>query len=61
MRTFIMLICLFLPSIVFAQPSIQFDSEKYDFKEVEGKVIEHGFEFTNAGTEELVIEEVVPS
>jgi hypothetical protein len=63
MRKFILLAFLFvLPSIAYAQPSIVFDAESYDFGTVtQGDAIEHSFDFTNAGDKELAIEKLVPS
>lgn len=62
MRKIILLIFLFLlPSVSYAQPSIVFDSENYDFGTVQGDSIEHTFDFTNAGDKELTIGKLVPS
>ena len=58
---FLMIFLLSFPAICFSQPSIKFDSEKYDFGEVLDSMIEHTFEFTNTGTEDLKIEDIVPS
>jgi hypothetical protein len=60
----IILTALFLlfPLFAYAQPSIVFDSENYDFGPVsEVDTIEHIFEFSNKGETELVIEKVVAS
>lgn len=51
----------FLPAVVYAQPSLVFQSESYDFGTVRGDVIEHTFDFKNDGDKELVIKKVVPS
>jgi hypothetical protein len=41
-------------------PGIQFGSERYDFGTVdEGKIVNHAFEFTNNGTETLIISGVL--
>jgi hypothetical protein len=63
MRKIVLLISLFvLPVIAYAQPSISFDSESYDFGTVpQGKLIEHTFEVSNAGEAELIIQKLVPS
>lgn len=46
----------------YAQPSIRFYEEFYDAGEVqEGEKIEHTFEFTNEGRENLIIERLHPS
>ena len=57
MSKYLMLIfLLLLPTAALAQPSIAFDSEGHDFGEAEqGAVLRHVFEFTNTGTEELII------
>jgi len=60
----IMLIALFLlfPLLAYAQPSIVFDEEAYDFGPVSDvDTIEHIFEFTNTGDKELLIEKVIAS
>ena len=63
MRKIAFLIFLFvLPVIAYAQPSITFDSQSYDFGQVsQGKSIEHTFEISNAGDTELIINKLVPS
>gem|GEM_PF-1262386 len=63
MRKMVFLIFLLVfPAIAYAQPSISFDSESYDFGTIpQGKAIEHTFEVSNAGTAELVIQKVIPS
>jgi len=51
-----------LPVISYAQPVIEFDSESYDAgTATQGDIIEHSFEFTNKGDEDLVIEKVTSS
>ncbi|MBM4147000.1 MAG: DUF1573 domain-containing protein [Nitrospira sp.] len=60
----IILVALFLlfPLLAYAQPSILFDSEKYDFGPVSDiDTIEHIFEFTNTGDKELIIDKVIAS
>jgi hypothetical protein len=53
---------LAFPVIAYAQPSISFDSQSYDFGQIpQGKAIEHTFEVSNAGDAELVIQKLVPS
>ena len=62
MKKFILFAFLFfLPAVSYAQPSIVFDSENYDFGTVQGDIIEHTFDFANAGDKELTIEKLVPS
>jgi hypothetical protein len=58
----IFLLLLLFPAIAYAQPSIVFEDEEYDFGvAMAGSTLEHIFEFENGGTEELVIEKVEPS
>ena len=53
---------IFLPAVSFAQPIIEFDSEGYDAGiTTQGDIIEHTFEFTNTGDEDLLIEKVTSS
>jgi hypothetical protein len=55
-RYLVLALLLCLPAAALAQPSIAFDNETHDFGVVEqGAVLRHVFEFTNSGTEELVI------
>jgi hypothetical protein len=63
MRKIVFLIFIFaFPVIAYAQPSISFDSESYDFGTVpQGKFIEYTFEVSNAGNAELIIQKLVPS
>ena len=58
-----LLIFLFaFPAMAYAQPSISFDSDSYDFGTVpQGQSIEHTFEVSNAGDAELIIQKLVPS
>ena len=54
---FLMTIILLLPVLSYAQPSIAFDSEEHDFGAVAPvDTIEHVFEFTNTGDQDLLIE-----
>jgi hypothetical protein len=56
MKRIILLAFLFLlPAISYAQPSIVFNAESYDFGAVKGEAIEHTFDFQNSGDDELVI------
>lgn len=63
MKKFILVLFLILlPAVSFAQPSIVFEAESYDSGTVnQGDILEHIFNFTNAGDKELVIEKVSPS
>jgi len=60
---FSLLLVVFFQGIAFSQPSIQFDSERYDFRKVSGsvRVLEHVFMVTNVGDKDLIIEQLVPS
>lgn len=61
MRFFVaLMICL--PSLAYGDPSIEFVSETHNFGHVpQGEELEYTFEFTNTGTEELVIEKIESS
>ncbi len=63
MRKIFLLAFLFIfPAISYSQPSITFDTENYDFGTIApSDAIEHSFDFTNTGDEDLVIEKLVPS
>jgi len=59
MRRLWVLLVLFLPAVAWAEASIRFTEEAYDFGSVlAGAPLEHSFSFTNGGTDELVIKEV---
>ncbi len=54
-RLLIILVVLF-PGLACAEPSISFESELHDFGTVrQGDFLEFAFEFTNTGTEDLLI------
>lgn len=63
MRKIFLLAFLFLlPAISYSQPSIMFDTENYDFGTVaQSDTIEHTFDFTDTGDEELAIKNLVSS
>ena len=64
MRRVILFIFLtiFIPSVSFAQPVIEFVSESYNAGTVtQGDIVEYNFEFSNKGDENLVIEKVTSS
>lgn len=62
MKKFILILLLLAPSLVYAQPSITFQNEIHDFGEVlQGAELEHTFEFSNSGTEDLEISKVSTS
>ncbi len=55
-RSIILMIVLFMPTVALGQPQITFDDEIYDFGIVSGSLIlEHSFEVRNEGTEDLII------
>jgi len=57
-----MIFLFLLPVISYAQPAIEFNSESYDAgTATQGDIIEHNFEFTNKGDEDLLIEKVTSS
>ena len=56
---FLISIVLLLPVLSYAQPSITFDSEEHDFGTVAPVgTIEHVFEFTNTGDQDLHIQKL---
>jgi len=60
-RLLIILVILF-PSLVYAEPSIRFESELHDFGTVkQGDLLEFAFEFTSTGTEDLLIKRLTAS
>ncbi len=62
MRRLALIMILLVPALAYAAPSIRFAEDGYDFGKVrEGEKIEHTFEFSNTGTEELRIERVSAS
>ncbi len=63
MKKIILLVVLIaFPVISFAQPSIIFEKERQDFGEVKkGTELEYTFEFTNNGSEELIISKIITS
>jgi len=55
----IILILLLFPTVAWAQPALEFTTEKHDFGNViQGTQLEYTFEFINAGSDELIIKEV---
>ncbi len=56
MKRFLIVLVILIPGLVYAEPSIRFKNEQYDFGTVkQGDLLEFAFEFTNTGTEELLI------
>jgi hypothetical protein len=53
------LLLLLFPTVALAQPEILFDAETRDFGVVNGdKPLQHTFEVTNGGTEDLIIKKL---
>jgi hypothetical protein len=62
MKRLLILLVILLPGLVYAGPSIKFESEQHDFGTVRQSVLlEFAFEFTNTGTEELLIKRLTAS
>jgi hypothetical protein len=63
MKGAVFLLVIWLSSPVYAGSSaIDFVSETHDFGHVtQGELLEHVFEFSNTGTEELVIDKIETS
>jgi len=62
MERMIIIILLVFPAAASAEPSVKFETTAHDFGVVkQGKQLEHTFEFENAGTEDLIIRQVLPS
>jgi hypothetical protein len=59
---FLLMIILLLPAFSYAQPAITFDSEEHDFRTLAPvDSVEHVFEFSNTGDQDLVIQKLSPS
>jgi hypothetical protein len=59
---FLMTFILLLPVLSYAQPAVSFDSEEHDFGTVAPVgTIEHSFEFTNTGDQDLLIQKLSSS
>ena len=59
MKKFIFILFMLFPALALAEPSIVFNAEQHDFGEVkQGEPLEFTFEFSNAGSEELIIGKV---
>lgn len=58
----ILIFLMLLPAICFSQPSIVFDAEEYDLGEISrNDAMEHRFDFTNSGDQDLIIEKLKSS
>lgn len=61
LRLLLILLVVF-PAAAWADPAIDFQTEKHDFGSVkQGDQLEHTFEFSNTGSTELVITKVETS
>jgi len=61
-KRIIVIMFLLFPALAYAQPSIKFATEKFDFGDVkQGTQLAYTFEFENAGKEDLIIGRLVPS
>lgn len=55
----VILLMILLPTLAWAEPSIVFQTEAHDFGDVrQGEQPEFAFEFSNGGTDDLVIAQV---
>ncbi len=55
----IILLMLLAPTLAWAEPAIVFQTERHDFGAVrQGAQLQYTFEFSNSGTDELIIGEV---
>ena len=62
MKRLLIVLVIIFPGLVYAEPSIRFESELHDFGAVkQGDFLEFAFEFTNIGTEDLLIKRLVAS
>ena len=58
MKTFILILLVLVPTFARGEPTIVFQSEKHDFGSVKkGEPLEYTFEFRNAGSDDLIIEQ----
>lgn len=61
-KTGIIILLLCLPALAYANPVIKFEEEAHNFGHVvHGELLEYSFDFTNAGTEDLVIQRLSAS
>jgi hypothetical protein len=62
MKRLFIIAVLLLPGLVHAQPSIRFEIEQHDFGTVkQNDLLEFTYEFTNTGTEDLLIKRLTAS
>jgi hypothetical protein len=59
MKSLMLFMIALFPLMAWADPAIEFRAEQCDFGSVaQGGILEHAFEFRNAGTDDLIIKEV---
>ena len=59
MWQYVFILMVWFPELVWGAPAIEFHTEKHDFgKVIQGAQLEYQFEFTNGGTDELIIDSV---
>jgi uncharacterized protein DUF1573 len=59
MWKYLFVLLVWFPALAWAAPAIEFQSEKHDFGSViQGAQLEYQFEFSNRGTDELIIDSV---
>jgi hypothetical protein len=61
MKKIVIILLLCFPTLAYAAPVIMFERESHNFGHVgHGEPQEYSFDFTNTGTEELVIRRISP-
>lgn len=61
MKKIVIILVMCFPALAYANPVITFESETHNFGHVtHGESLEYSFDFTNEGTEELVIQRISP-
>jgi hypothetical protein len=61
MKRIVVILLLCFPAFAFANPVITFESEAHNFGHVgQGAWLDYTFDFTNTGTDELVIQRISP-
>jgi hypothetical protein len=56
---YVIILFLWFPALAWAGSAIEFQTEKHDFgKVMKEEQLEYQFEFTNRGTDELIIDSV---
>ena len=61
MKKILLILLLCFPALAYASPVITFERETHNFGQVvHGELLEYSFDFTNTGTDELVIQRISP-